>query len=85
MKYVLVALKLTKMAPLASMVITSGTYALFFGWPYAIGMVGLIFFHECGHAVVMHRYNVPFSPMVFVPFMGAGEKNVFGFVYVVKM
>eukprot|EP01032_Pedospumella_encystans_P038890 gene38890-44086_t len=24
-----------------------------------------------GHAIVMHRYGVPFSPMVFVPFMGA--------------
>lgn len=36
-KYVLAALKVTKMAPLASMVITSATYSLFFGWPYAIG------------------------------------------------
>lgn len=70
-KYVLAALKLTKMAPLASMVITSATYSLFFGWPYAIGMVGLIFVHECGHAIAMHHYKVPFSPMVFVPFMGA--------------
>ena len=38
---------------------------------YMLGMVGLIFFHECGHAIVMHRYGVPFSPMVFIPFMGA--------------
>jgi hypothetical protein len=36
-KYVLAALKITKMAPLASMLITSATYSLFFGWPYAIG------------------------------------------------
>lgn len=36
-KYVLAALKVTKMAPLASMLITSATYSLFFGWPYAIG------------------------------------------------
>ena len=42
-----------------------------FGWPYAIGMVGLIFVHECGHLVVMRRYGVPFSPMVFIPFVGA--------------
>jgi len=27
--------------------------------------------HECGHAVVLNRYGVPFSPMVFIPFMGA--------------
>jgi Zn-dependent protease len=71
MKFVLIALKLTKAAPLASMVITSFAYSLFFGWPYAVGMVSLIFFHECGHAIVMKYYNVPFSPMVFIPFMGA--------------
>lgn len=70
-KYVFAALKLTKAMPLASMVLTSLTYSLFFGWQYSVGMVGLIFFHECGHAIVMHRYGVPFSPMVFVPFMGA--------------
>ena len=71
MKFVLIGLKLTKAAPLISMLITSATYSLFFGWPYAIGMVGLIFVHECGHAVVMRHYGVPFSPMVFIPFMGA--------------
>lgn len=71
MKFVLIAFKLTKAAPLASMVITSFAYSLFFGWPYAVGMVSLIFFHECGHAIVMKHYNVPFSPMVFIPFMGA--------------
>eukprot|EP00596_Hydrurales_sp_CCMP1899_P008739 CAMPEP_0119034218 /NCGR_PEP_ID=MMETSP1177-20130426/1231_1 /TAXON_ID=2985 /ORGANISM="Ochromonas sp, Strain CCMP1899" /LENGTH=350 /DNA_ID=CAMNT_0006991507 /DNA_START=222 /DNA_END=1274 /DNA_ORIENTATION=- len=71
MKFVLIALKLTKAAPLASMVITSFAYSFFFGWPYAVGMVSLIFFHECGHAIVMRHYGVPFSPMVFIPFMGA--------------
>eukprot|EP00428_Durinskia_dybowskii_P084986 CAMPEP_0170445426 /NCGR_PEP_ID=MMETSP0117_2-20130122/49058_1 /TAXON_ID=400756 /ORGANISM="Durinskia baltica, Strain CSIRO CS-38" /LENGTH=346 /DNA_ID=CAMNT_0010706307 /DNA_START=29 /DNA_END=1069 /DNA_ORIENTATION=+ len=70
-KYLLVGLKLTKAAPAASMLLTSFAYSFFFGWPYAVGMVGLIFFHECGHALVMRRYGVPFSPMVFVPFMGA--------------
>ena len=70
-KYVLVALKLTKFTPLISMVLTSLTYSLFFGWPFSVGMVGLIFVHECGHAIAMRHYGVPFSPMVFVPFMGA--------------
>ena len=53
------------------MLLTTGTYAIFFGWPFAFGVVGLIFCHECGHAVVLHHYGVPFSPMVFVPFVGA--------------
>lgn len=70
-KYVLAALKLTKLASLGSMVLTVGTYSLFFGVPYAVGMVGLILVHEVGHAAVMHHRGIPFSPMVFVPFMGA--------------
>jgi hypothetical protein len=49
-KYVLVALKLTKAAPLVSMVLTSATYSLFFGWPFAVGMVGQTLLHELGHA-----------------------------------
>lgn len=70
-KYLLGALKLTKFASLGSMLLTVGTYSMFFGLPYAAGMVGLILVHETGHALVMHRYGVPFSPMVFVPFVGA--------------
>ena len=70
-KYVLAALKVTKLASLGSMIATVGTYSLFFGWPYAVGMVGLVLVHETGHALVMINRNIPFSPMVFVPFVGA--------------
>lgn len=70
-KYLLGALKLTKLASLGSMVLTIGTYSVFFGVPYAVGMVGLITVHEVGHALVMHQRGIPFSPMVFMPFMGA--------------
>jgi Zn-dependent protease len=70
-KYVLAALKVTKLASLGSMVLSIGAYSLVFGWPYAVGMVGLIFVHECGHAAVMHVRGMPFTPMVFIPFMGA--------------
>ena len=70
-KYALAALKLTKFASLGSMVLTIGTYSMFFGVPYAVGMVGLITVHEAGHALVMLNRGIPFSPMVFVPFIGA--------------
>lgn len=70
-KYVLAALKVTKLASLGSMLVTVGTYSMFFGWPYAVGMVGLILVHETGHALVMLNRNLPFSPMIFVPFVGA--------------
>jgi Zn-dependent protease len=70
-KYILAALKLTKLASLGSMVLTVGTYSMFFGFPYAVGMVGLILVHETGHALVMINRGIPFSPMLFMPFVGA--------------
>lgn len=70
-KYVFAGLKMMKATPLLSMIFTSFTYSLFFGWPYAVGMVGQIAFHEMGHLVVLRHYGVPFSPMVMIPFMGA--------------
>lgn len=70
-KYLLGALKLTKFASLGSMLVTVGTYSMFYGWPFATGMVGLILVHESGHALMMHRLGIPFKPMVFVPFLGA--------------
>ena len=71
-KYVLAALKLTKLASLGSMVVSIGAYSMFFGLPYACGMVGLITVHEAGHAYVMHLRGMPFSPMVFLPFSKLG-------------
>ena len=67
-KYILAALKVTKLASLGSMVLSIGAYSMLFGWPYAIGVVGLIFCHECGHLAVMLNRGIPFSPMVFIPF-----------------
>jgi hypothetical protein len=45
-KYILGALKLTKFASLGSMVLSVGAYSMFFGLPYAVGIVGLILVHE---------------------------------------
>lgn len=70
-KYILGALKLTKFASLGSMLLSVGTYSMFFGLPYATGMVALLLVHESGHALAMRSYGIKFSPMVFVPFMGA--------------
>ena len=70
-KYVLVALKLTKLAPVLSMVASSLAYSAIFGPAYGCGMVGLIFIHECGHIMAMRYFGLPFSPMLFIPFVGA--------------
>ena len=70
-KYILGALKLTKFASLGSMLLSVGTYSMVFGFPYAVGMVGLMLTHESGHVLAMRHYGIPFSPMVFIPFVGA--------------
>lgn len=70
-KYLIGALKLTKFASLGSMLLTVGAYTAFFGFPYAVGMTSLILIHESGHALMMRKLGIPFSPMVFIPFMGA--------------
>jgi hypothetical protein len=70
-KYLLAALKVTKLASLGSMVVSIGAYSMVFGFPYAVGVVGQIALHESGHAYALHKFGIPFSPMVFVPFMGA--------------
>jgi Zn-dependent protease len=70
-KGILGALKLTKFATLGSMLLTVGTYTTFYGFPYAAGMVGLILTHEAGHALMMRQLKIPFSPIVFIPFLGA--------------
>lgn len=46
-------------------------YALIFGWPFAIGIVVLLFIHEMGHAVIMKLKGIPVGGMVFIPLLGA--------------
>ncbi len=70
-KYIFAALKLTKLSTLSSMLLSSVAYGLVYGWSFGIGIVSLIFIHESGHALAMKYYGVKYSPMVFVPFLGA--------------
>lgn len=46
-------------------------YSLFFGWPFAIGLVAQLFIHEMGHALVMKLKGIPVGGMIFVPMLGA--------------
>lgn len=62
-KYLLGALKLTKLSSLASMFVTVGAYSMVFGPPYAIGMVGLILVHEC--KLLYRRLSSPLSRMMY--------------------
>ena len=58
-KYLWLALKFgVKGKSLLSMVVAIGAYALFFGWPFAVGFVLLIYVHEMGHAIALRREGI---------------------------
>lgn len=63
--------KLMKLKTLISMLIAVGAYALFWGWPFAVGFVLLIFIHEMGHALVLRQQGIRAGAPVFIPFVGA--------------
>ena len=54
-----------------SALISIGFYAIVFGWPFAIGLVALLFIHEMGHALVMKLKGIPVGSMIFIPMLGA--------------
>lgn len=65
-------LKLSKFAaPVISMLITLGTYALVFPFAFSIGLVSMILIHELGHVWAAKRKGLPVSAPLFIPFLGA--------------
>jgi Zn-dependent protease len=65
-------LKLGKVLLTAStMVVSAWFYALFFGFPFAIGFVITILIHELGHVVAAKYQGVQVSAPIFIPYMGA--------------
>jgi Zn-dependent protease len=54
-----------------TVLISVAAYALIFGWPFAIGLVVLLFVHEMGHALVMKAKGIPIGGMIFIPLLGA--------------
>src|SRR5207249_9519714 len=64
-----------------TMFISMFVWSFRFGWPLAIGIVLMIFIHECGHALAARKLGHPVGVMVFIPFCGAvvttrGARNV---------
>lgn len=55
----------------ATMLISIGVYAMAWGWRFAVGVVLLIFFHECGHLLAAKRLGLKVGIPVFIPFLGA--------------
>ncbi len=57
--------------PAVSIVISIGSYAMLYGWYYAVGFVGLLFFHEMGHYLAARQKNLNVGLPTFIPFVGA--------------
>lgn len=66
-----VLLKLKFLLGAGSMLVSMWAWGLLYGWPFGVGIVLLIFVHECGHAFAARLRGIPVGVMVFVPFMGA--------------
>lgn len=75
LKFLLIGLKLLTFGKVlltfSSMLLSMWVYAHFYGWPFGVGMVLLIFIHECGHALAARLRGIPVTLMVFVPLLGA--------------
>jgi Zn-dependent protease len=65
-------LKLGKIALTGgTMLLSMVAYSFIFGWPYAVGFVLLILFHELGHYAAAKQRNVNVGAPTFIPFVGA--------------
>ncbi|MGY5957806.1 site-2 protease family protein [Kosakonia sp. BK9b] len=54
-----------------TMLLSVATYALLFGWPYATGIVAMLFFHELGHYFAARQRSLNTGLPMFIPFVGA--------------
>lgn len=54
-----------------SMFVMIWLYSVFYGWPFAVGFVLLLFVHEMGHVIAAKMLGIPVSAPLFIPFMGA--------------
>jgi Zn-dependent protease len=71
LKYLLLILKIGKFKTFITMLISIWAYAMFWGWSFAAGFVGLIFIHEMGHVLALRLQGVKSSAPMFIPFVGA--------------
>jgi Zn-dependent protease len=62
---------LGKYKTVLSMFLMIWVYSQFFGWPFAVGVVLLIFVHEMGHVFAAMALGIPVSAPIFIPFIGA--------------
>jgi Zn-dependent protease len=72
------AAKLGSLAKFAAIFVAFGGYTLIWGWPFALGVIVLIFVHELGHYLEASREGLHPQLPVFIPFLGAYVKHTRG-------
>lgn len=65
------ALGLTKLGTLGSMLLSLGFYWAAFGWQLAAGFIACIYVHEIGHVIALQKLGIAASAPMFVPGLGA--------------
>ena len=63
--------KLKLLTTSGTMLVSIAAYTLFWGLPFAVGFVALLFVHEMGHVIQLRREGVKASAPFFIPFLGA--------------
>ena len=71
LKYLGVILQIGKFKTFVTMLISIWAYAMFWGWPFAVGFVALLFIHEMGHVAALRMLGIKATAPMFIPFMGA--------------
>ena len=71
LKYFAVILQIGKFKTFITMLISIWTYAMFWGWSFAVGFVALLFIHEMGHIIALRMMGIKATAPMFIPFMGA--------------
>lgn len=54
-----------------SLIVSIASWAILFGWTFAVGFVLLIFVHEMGHVIALRVRGIKAGLPVFIPFVGA--------------
>jgi Zn-dependent protease len=54
-----------------TMLLSLAIYATIWGWPYAAGVVVLLFVHEMGHFIAARQCGLNVGAPTFIPFLGA--------------
>jgi len=68
---VLLLPKIKFLGTMITMVVSIGAYTLFWGLPFAVGFILLLFIHEMGHVIQLRREGIKATAPMFIPFLGA--------------